>query len=56
MIAAILFVVFMVLWLGLGFGIWRWNSDQWYGGGALIVWFLLALLGWAVFGHILRGG
>ena len=53
----ILFWVLMILWLL--FGLW-WNGDQFktgnYGlfGGNLLLFILLGLLGWRVFGPVLQ--
>ena len=53
----ILFWVLMIFWLL--FGLW-WNGDQFkagnYGifGGNLLLFLLLALLGWRVFGPVLQ--
>ena len=53
----ILFWVLMILWLL--FGLW-WNADQFktgnYGlfGGNLLLFILLGLLGWRVFGPVLQ--
>lgn len=48
----ILFWVLMVLWVVLGayFG----RSDWRWGGAALLLFFLLFLLGWQVFGFIVQ--
>jgi hypothetical protein len=48
MILEVLFWVFLILLLV--FGGWRGRSDYSYLGGFGIVWLLLAILGWKVFG------
>lgn len=48
----VLFWMLMVLWIAFG----TWNSwqDRFLLGGNLLLWILLALLGWHDFGSILK--
>lgn len=53
----LLFWLLMVLWLVLG-AVWIWPRDpehRYAFGGSLLLWVLLALLGWKVFGFALQG-
>jgi hypothetical protein len=50
----ILFWVLMILWLLFGF--W-WNGENWRGFAAnnVLLFIVIALLGWRVFGAVLQG-
>lgn len=52
-----LFWLLMILWLVFGF--WHWGpttpANYWPFGGHILLWILLALLGWHEFGFILHG-
>jgi hypothetical protein len=47
-----LFWILMILWLVFGF--WQWGMTPLFGGN-LLLWVLLALLGWKVFGFPIHG-
>lgn len=52
-----LFWILMILWLVFGFWQWRPTNQVNYApfGGHILLWILLALLGWHEFGFILHG-
>jgi hypothetical protein len=50
----ILFWMLMILWII--FGTWNNWGNHYIIGGNLLLWILLALLGWHDFGFILQGG
>lgn len=52
MAAGVLFWMIMILWLI--FGIWRTWPDHYLVGGNILLWVLLALLGWHDFGPMLK--
>jgi hypothetical protein len=54
---ALIFWIIMLLWLVLGF-YQNWpapNTRPWPLGGHIILWILLALLGWKTFGPAIHG-
>jgi hypothetical protein len=54
----ILFWAIMIIWLisNAGVGWWGWGGARGPYISNIILWFLLFLLGWGVFGFILQGG
>jgi hypothetical protein len=50
----LLFWLLMVIWLIFGAG-WGWSRDRIGFGNGLIVWVVIALLGWKVFGFVIQG-
>lgn len=52
----LVFWVLMLLWLVLGFFWYKQEpGTRWAVGGGFLLWFLLFLLGWAVFGFPIQG-
>jgi hypothetical protein len=54
---SLLFWLLMVLWLVFGLG-WGWPRDaaaRYVFGSWLLVWVIIALLGWRVFGFVVQG-
>jgi hypothetical protein len=50
----LLFWFLMILWLLFGLG-WAWTPRDRFGiGGGFLLWIVIALLGWKVFGFILQ--
>jgi len=51
-----LFWILMLFWLIFGFWVYWPNPDRRLSGGHFLLWFLLFLLGWSVFGFPIHGG
>jgi len=52
----VVFWILMIIWLVFGFWIyWPINANGRPFGGHLFIWFMLFLLGWAVFGFPISG-
>lgn len=49
------FWLLMVLWLVFGILVPNWNTWGWPFGGGVLLWIILALLGWKTFGPMLHG-
>lgn len=50
-----LFWLLMVLWLIFGIAVPHWGAWSWAIPGSLLLWIILALLGWKTFGPLLKG-
>jgi hypothetical protein len=57
MTLSFLFWLLMILWLIFGFWQWRPTAPANYApfGGHLLLWVLLFLIGWRVFGFVIQG-
>jgi hypothetical protein len=53
----LLFWVLMILWLVFGFWQWRPNLPTNYApfGGHILLWILLFIIGWRIFGFVIQG-
>lgn len=56
MTIGVLFWILMILWLIFGFWVYAPNPDRRVIGGHGLLWVLLFLLGWSVFGFPIKGG